>query len=148
MHWAIPPFSTNVEVCKTEICGENIETTWHWVCIIHFSTETEFLHFQATCRQFCEGVACVGRPVVGHDEVKSKEKSNDTHQGRKLCYSFQGWGLCYSWYAVMEKYFFFFFLAYVISHHNDKSLDSTIFVTMIFKYSRILGLFLKSLEYW
>lgn len=46
----------------------------------HFSTEMEFLHFQATCRQFCEGVACVDSPVVDHDEVKSKEKSNGIYQ--------------------------------------------------------------------
>lgn len=51
----------------------------------------------------------------------------------------KGWGLCYSWNAVMKKAVFFF-LACMISCHREQSLESSIFMTVKFECSRILGI--------
>lgn len=41
VYGAIMPFNTNIRVCKTEICGENTETTYdiQFISITNFSTE-------------------------------------------------------------------------------------------------------------
>lgn len=83
----------------------------------------------------------MGSPVFGHDEVKGKEKSNGTCQGRKQ--HRKGLGAIFVLICCDGKSGVFFFMAYVISHHSEKSLDSIIFMTVKFKCSRILGIVSK-----
>lgn len=83
----------------------------------------------------------MGSPVFSHDEVKTKEKSSGTCQGRKL--PRKGLGAILVLIFCDGKRVFFSFLAYVISHHSEKSLDSIIFMTVKFKCLRILGIISK-----